>query len=405
MNRRSVLAGAAALLAAKASAATAPNIARGLWRDANGAFGVGAFPEFGAGLFGFDYEGSIVGPLTAGGVLCGALDGSGPPLESLQVHEGRLAVGQRRLERVAISRQSFTATSGSLAISAELAVAPALPRKGTVLMVYGSGPAPKAALDPWALWFLSKGYGVLTYDKRGSGKTAGDWRLTGLEDLATDAATVLEQARIIGIKGPVLGWGASQAGWILPQLGAAGLVDGLILHACAATTPAEQILDQIVYSLKSFGFDSEEIERAKSYYALDISVSQGRRPWTDIDTAYRAALNAGAEWILQPPAAANAPERTMIRLMADFDPAPFWRASRAPILALFGARDWIVPADTNLPRLRGILPTKAVLETSIIPEANHLMFIAKTGNLDEYPKLSRLAPGYFAAIAKWLDHH
>lgn len=270
-------------------------------------------------------------------------------------------------------------------------------------MVYGSGPAPKAAFDPWALWFLSKGYGVLAYDKRGSGKTAGDWRLTGLEDLASDAATVLKQARSMGLKGPVLGWGASQAGWILPQLGAAGLVDGLILHACAATTPAEQILDQVVYSLKPFGFGSEEIERAKSYYALDIDVSRGRRPWADIDTAYKAALNAGAEWILQQPAAADAPERTMIRLMADFDPASFWRTSRAPILALYGTRDWIVPAETNLPRLRGILSPKTVLEARVIPEANHLMFIAKTGNLGEYPKLSRLAPGYFAAISEWLE--
>ena len=61
-------------------------------------------------------------------------------------------------------------------------------------MVYGSGPAPKAAFDLWAMWFLAEGYTVLTYDKRGSGKTAGDWRLTGLEDLAADAAAVLKHA-------------------------------------------------------------------------------------------------------------------------------------------------------------------------------------------------------------------
>ena len=406
MNRRHALAGAAALLATRVSAASAAVPARGLWRDVQGAFGVGAFPEFGPGLFAFDYGASIVGPLTAssaeGVTLAGALDGSGPPLEALRMDGERLVVGARRLEPVAISRHAFTAMSGSLAISAELALAPALPRRGTVLMVYGSGPAPKAALDLWAMWFLAEGYAVLTYDKRGSGKTAGDWRLTGLEDLAADAAAVLKQARSQGLKGPVLAWGASQAGWILPQLSAAGLVDGLIMHACAATTPAEQILDQVDYSLRSFGFDAAEIQRAKSYYALDIDVSRGRRPWDEIDAACKASLKAGVEWILEPPAAATAPERTMIRLMADFDPAPFWHDSRVPVLALFGARDWIVPAETNLPRLRGMIPAGVDLDPRTIPDSNHLMFIAKTGNLGEYPKLSRLASGYFSAMTAWL---
>jgi pimeloyl-ACP methyl ester carboxylesterase len=213
---------------------------------------------------------------------------------------------------------------------------------------------------------------------------------------------VLKAVRSQGRTGPVFAWGVSQGGWILPQLGAARLTDGLIMHAGAVTTPAGQILDQVVYSLKPYGFDQAEIDRATAYYALDIDVSRGRRPWSDIDAAYRAATAAGAEWILSPPPAADAPDRAMIKGMADFDPAPYWRANTQPVLALYGAKDWIVPAEANLPRLKQIVSPGAELTARVIPDANHLMFIAKSGERDEYPKLSRLSPDYFPAMRVWL---
>jgi pimeloyl-ACP methyl ester carboxylesterase len=272
-------------------------------------------------------------------------------------------------------------------------------------MIYGSGPAPKAAFDPWALWFLGEGLSVITYDKRGSGQSSGDWRLASLEDLAADAAAVLRTARAEGLTGRVVAWGASQGGWILPQIAADRMIDGLVMHAGSTTRPAEQILEQVAYALKPYGFDQAEIDRARAYYALDVEVSRGHRPWSDIDAAYKMAIASGAEWILEPPAAAAAPERTMIRLMADFDPAPYWRASSVPVLALYGGKDWIVPAETNLPRLKQLVSDRTDLATRLIPDANHLMFIAKSGNRDEYGKLSRMSPSYFPAIRSWLRDH
>lgn len=407
MTRRDILAGAAAILATSAIAKNVAPLIRGLWCDKMGAFAIGAFPEFGIGQFAFDYAALRVGRLkqlsSRDWQMTGALDGSGGGVAKISLEGQALRIGDRRLQPVPIKRMKFDATSGFIQISAELAVPAGKHPRGTILMIYGSGPAPKEAFDPWAFWFLASGFAVITYDKRGSGRSGGDWRLTGLEDLAADARHVLERARALGAKGPIFAWGASQAGWIHPQLGAASVVDGIIMHAGATTRPRDQIIGSIEAELRAYAFPDEEIDRAKAYYALDTDVSCGTRPWADIDAAFKQASARGSEWLLAPPTPSDALERTMIKLMADFDPAPYWRKCKVPTLALFGGKDWIVPAKANLSALQSSISTDAVLTSMTLPSANHLMFVAEKGVRTEYPSLSRIDPGYFSEIAHWLE--
>lgn len=406
IGRRDVLTGAAGL---SASATLYPSVTplRGLWRDEAGALAIGRFPEFGPGDFAFDYVGLRIGPLAVEGTrrwrMASTLDGSGAPTMEIDAEGTKLRVGDRRLAPVLIQRFPFEAVSGAGSLSAELATPAGTRPRGVIVMIYGSGPAPKEAFDPWAFWFLAADFAVLTYDKRGSGNSTGDWRTTGLEDLAADARTVIERARPFLPAGPLLAWGASQAGWIEPQLGAASAIDGMMMHAGSAMRPSEQILASVEAELRAYGFPEDEIDRAKNYYSLDTDVSRGRRAWEEIDAAFRRATAAGAEWILAPPAAPDAPERTMIRLMSDFDPAPYWRANRAPTLALFGGKDWIVPAAANLRTLESMTPSDTNLTSLILPAANHLMFVARTGVRAEYPTRSHIDPGYFSTIARWLD--
>lgn len=407
MKRRAFLCGAAA---SAFGCATTParrvDLARGLWRDDEGAFAIGRFPEFGAGDFAFDYAALRAGALllqsSAAAQISSTLDGGGAPIGEVSVGDAGLRFGGRTLRPVAIRRVPFEARSADAILSAEIASPTETGSRATILMIYGSGPAPKEAFDFWAFWFLAAGCSVVAYDKRGSGRSAGDWRVSGLEALAADARAVLGAARRKRVAEPVIGWGASQAGWILPQLSAGGLLDGVIMHAGSAVRPREQILAQVEAEMSAYGFPSEEIDRARAYYALDTDVSRGARPWEEVDAAYRKASAAGAEWLLGPPAAKDAPERAMIRQMADFDPAPYWAASRAPLLALFGGKDLVVPAETNLAALKRLVRPDVDYEGRVLPSANHLMFVAQTGFRDEYGKLSRVDADYFSSISQWL---
>ncbi len=410
MKRRALIATTASLI--PACVLNRPGLVRqprGLWRDVDGYVAIGSFPEFGPGPFLFDYQTPQMVALRpvdrSRWQVCRSLapaksandaDGSG---DLIEFHHEALQWGSRLLMPVQIRRRQIDAYNGGVELRGELTRPQSSKLRGTVLMVYGSGPATREAFDPWAFWFLSQGFAVVTADKRGCGQSGGDWRLTGLSDLAADARSILGAA---SAPRPFYGWGASQAGWILPQLGAKGLIDAILLQAGAATTPARQILANVDAELRAYGFPQSDIDDALGYYAIDVDVARGLRPFEDIDSAYRRAISNGAEWILAPPASADAPERQMIRLMADFDPAPFWRASLVPVLALFGGKDWVVPAEENVSALRQAVSPAVDLTTTVLPRANHLMFDSETGVRSEYPSRSRIVDGYFEGMSAWL---
>jgi alpha-beta hydrolase superfamily lysophospholipase len=407
MMRREFLGASLGYLCCVRDGLASPTLGRGLWCDESGAFAIGRCPEFGTGLFGFDYSiprCGLVQPVAGGSWnMSGSLDGKATPVQAIHVRHGTLVIGGRQLRPVPLDRTRFDVTSESVRLSGEIAARADQAPRGTVMLIYGSGPAGKEAFDLWAFWFIAKGFKVITADKRGCGRSQGDWRLTSLESLAQDALVIVNQARSCGARGPLYVWGASQGGWIEPQLGAAGAVDGIIMHAGSAMLPREQMLAAVEAELRAYEFQDDEIARALAYYALDTDVCLGVRPWSDIEAAYAKASAAGAEWLLAPPAKADAPERTMIRLMANFDPAPYWGRSKVPTLAIYGGKDWIVPAADNLAALNRIIAPNTDLKTEVLPAANHLMFVAKTGVRPEYPTLSRIDPGYFGAMSRWLD--
>lgn len=410
MRRRDVVAGLAAtgLFAGARGRAAPVEAVRGLFESHDrDRMAIGLFHEFGEGSFLFDYAHGRAGKIAqtvSGFDLLPSLDGEGDAIAHIEHVSGGISLAGVTYRQVPIVRSAFSVRSGDTLLSCERAHRADRNPEGSILLIYGSGPAPKEAFDLWAFHFLAAGWEVVTYDKRGSGKSSGDLRLADLTVLAEDAAAALAEAQRLGGPKFVGAWGASQAGWILPQLGARGLLDFIVMHMGPATTPAQQILDQVRAELAAYEFPESEIAKAVAYYALDLDVSRGRAPYAAIKDAYDKAVAEGAEWLLGPPAPADSPDRVFIRLIADFDPAPYWRRSRAKLLALFGGKDVIVPAGPNASLLRSLIPAGVPLTEIELPQANHLGFIGKTGVRAEYAKCTKLDPGYFAAIGRFLGH-
>ena len=86
----------------------------------------------------------------------------------------------------------------------------------SVAIAHGSEESDRYALDPLPQILAANGIAVLTYDKRGTGVSGGDWQSAGIEDLAGDLNAAIEQvligeretnSRAIGLLG------FSEGGW------------------------------------------------------------------------------------------------------------------------------------------------------------------------------------------------
>jgi alpha-beta hydrolase superfamily lysophospholipase len=286
-------------------------------------------------------------------------------------------------------------------------VSPGDKPKGVVVVVHGSGDGPRRAYDVWTNFFVSRGWAVAVFDKRGSGESTGDWHDANFATLAGDVRKVLEWARsqkeLTGMKFGL--WGASQAGWIIPQLTAADAVDFAIVQA-GPTTPSDEFLRRTLESeLNAYEFPPDEIAKAVRYYELDVAVSRGAEPFAEIEKAYAEASAAGVEWLLKPPDPLNAPDRRFMAAIAGFDPAPYWRKTRTPLLVLFGGKDHVVPVEGNRQRLAALLSEadNSRAEIVVLDEDNHLNMLANTGVRTEYASLNRFDPAYFRMLTAFLD--
>ena len=385
---------------------------QGLYRDAHGFAAIVPFAEFGDGLFFVDYTSGRTGPLIAKG------DGFaiGIGMRNPQQIAGTLAAApnglrldvdgaHRNLARLATEHVPFAVENGTVKLAGEIVRRSDRKPIGGIVVVHGSNDEPRTMFGPWAFYLAARGWAVAIFDKRGSGQSTGDWKTGDFATLASDVRAVgafLRAQR--GLSGRPVGlFGISQAGWIMPLAAESGSFDFVVSMAGAGVTPAEQTLEFTKAQLEAYELPAAEIGKALAYYRLDLDVSTGKRPWSEIDAAYKKAAAANAEWLLAPPEPANSGSRAFLGRIADFDPAPHWAALRIPVLAVFGGRDLVVPADPNRALIQKQLAADPSAKVVAIDDVNHVGMIAKTGTIAEYPTLDHFDPVYFNTFGDWLE--
>ena len=285
---------------------------------------------------------------------------------------------------------------------------------GTLLLPRGQGRVPavvflhgSGAEGRWASRFLanqlaSRGTAALIFDKRGVGRSSGDWRLAGPNDLAADAvaavARLLEEPRIdpkrIGIHGH------SQGGTLAPMVAAKSPHVAFVIGSAAAGVPTDSVE---VFSILNYvlpaATSTSDSANAKQYAQELVSVAYHGRP--------RARLDSLAEqletrpWFFAPPAADNSYWR-FSRAFAAYDPIAWWRRVRVPVLLVYGADDERVPAAASAARieaaLRGAGNTQVTVQMH--PGADHT-FRLRPG-ASGWPVS---APNYVRQLLDWLAQH
>lgn len=256
-----------------------------------------------------------------------------------------------------------------------------------VLLIAGSGPVDRDENVPQGIQLnilremahqlAECGFAVLRYDKRGVGKSGGDFASSGLYDLVEDAQNALEflikQPEINSQKVALLGH--SEGGTIACMVANENpAASALVLMATPARSLVELVKEQITYLYLISGVKDPQI--------IQEAISQQEKIFE--------ALAESKKEIEGVPI----PLWKWWKDYLEFNPEAFFQKIRVPTLILQGEKDYQVKTEDAL-KIAGILKQNGVpYELVIFPDLDHLFKPVKGdfSSPEEYLDTSRKTP-------------
>lgn len=295
-----------------------------------------------------------------------------------------------------------------------------------VMLIAGSGPNDRDETVFGHKPFLviadhltRQGFAVLRYDKRGVGKSTGNFSTATIEDFANDARAVVnylkQQEEIDPDRIGLLGH--SEGGLVSAMLAAGNRdIAFAVLLAAPGTTGMEIVLDQNQISLTHQGVEPETIEELQKLNRETFGMllewkgteedrtalrDQLSRFWNKLPLLVRMKVEKEAFLRSQFNAMTMPGYLSFLRA----DPSLYLKEVTCPLLALNGEKDTQVPAVKNIRAITSALEIAGNknVETRIYPGLNHLFQECITGLTDEYAKSEQtLAPVMLNEVGEWL---
>ena len=305
------------------------------------------------------------------------------------------------------TRDEVRFANGDVALAGMLIRPTGAAKPPAIILVHGSGPQDRESILPFARFLVRRGIAILGYDKRGVGKSGGDWNRASMEDLAGDAVAAFRYLSARGdIDGTQIGLlGVSQAGWIMPLAAVQAPKIAFLISISGAGVPTEETaFDHTRNELTTGGMPADRVEQLIDLMKAQHRFARTGEGWDEY-VAKRAALAAR---LGSPPdsfpSTQDHPRWQFMRKMFFYDPGPTLRQLRTPTLALFGELDNNILPDKNRAAWDTALKAAGNRDYTlrVIPKANHIHLEAKIGNNAEMPSLRHFAPEYFTTIHDWL---
>ncbi len=324
-------------------------------------------------------------------------------------------------EEVSISNADESISlSGTLTLPDSTGLFPA------ILLIAGSGPNDRDETvfghKPFLVisdYLTRNGFAVLRYDKRGVGKSTGNFDKATLRDFADDAALAvnyLKQRKEIDFKKIGL-LGHSEGGIIAPMVASEDMgIHLLMLLAAPGTSGIEVVLDQNEISLQQQRMEPENIEKIQ---LLNREMFESLLSW-DGSESHRTALRDKLQHIWEQlpilltmkinkdaflRGQFNAMIKPGYRSFLAIDPVTYLEKVSCAVLAINGENDQQVPAVKNITAIERALKEGGnhQVETKIYPTLNHLFQESTTGRTDEYVQIEQtISPEVLSDIIIWL---
>jgi len=305
---------------------------------------------------------------------------------------------------------------------------------GTLTLPRGQGPFPAAVLlsgsgphdrdesivghRPFLVLadhLTRKGVAVLRFDKRGIGKSTGDYANATTEDFVADAEAALvylKTRKEIDPKKTGL-IGHREGGLIAPMVATPSqTVAWIVLLAGPGLKGEDVLLLQSELILRAAGVNDGEVARTLAFNKQTYALVRGEKDPAALEAKLNELVQSTSTGAALPPAAVQSQVRMLVspwfRFFLDYDPVPTLQKTLCPVLALNGEKDLQVPPKQNLAKIEKALQDggNKDFQTTELPGLNHLFQHSPTGSPTEYGGIQEtMAPEALSAVSDWVLKH
>lgn len=313
--------------------------------------------------------------------------------------------------RIAFDSRETTFNSHGTALAGRLVMPKGNEPVPVVVLVHGA--EHDSALTDYSLQRMlpAEGVGAFVYDKRGTGKSGGEYT-QDFNLLADDVVAALHEARqLAGARVSRIGYQAgSEGGWVAPMAANRAPVDFVIVCFGLAVNVIDEDQEGVELQMREKGYPPEVIAKAlevasaaetvfesdfnSGFPKLDeLRAKYGSEPWyKDVhgDFAFFILQHSDAELKAQ---AAEFNWHTPFR----YDPMPTLRAGKTPQLWILGGEDYESPSAETSRRIKSLITNGLPFTLAYYPRAEHGMTLFETG-ADGSRISTRYAAGYLKMI-------
>jgi uncharacterized protein len=309
---------------------------------------------------------------------------------------------------------SYGNPAAKIQLAATLTIPPGKRPFPAVLLIVGSGPHDRDETlmghKPFLVladYLTRQGIVVLRADKRGVGKSGGDYSKAVMADFASDAEAGVAYLKTRAEVNPhKIGLVGHSEGGIEAPMAATHDPDVafIVMMAGPGVSGDEILAQQVVLIGRAAGKSQEEVEK-------DAAIQK-----EVLATVKKDEDDAALEKDLRAVMAGKVPEAQMgmqIKIVSSpwfrdflkYDPAPTLSKVTCPVLDINGEKDLQVPPEQNLPAIRKALTAggNKNFEVVELPGLNHLFQTAKTGGVGEYGDIEEtMSPAALEKVASWI---
>ena len=258
--------------------------------------------------------------------------------------------------------------------------------------------------------YARSGIAALIFDKRGTGRSKGDWERANFEILAEDVAAGVDYLRTRAeIRADRIGLtGSSQAGWIMSW--ASRLVPDVRFIQMRSSSPMsvrEANRDQLILMMETQGYPRSEIQRALDIRDMIDDYAVTGQDWERLAAAAKRVEDE--IWMTQfigglP--AKDSPDHAWLRKAFSYDTTAAVRNFEGAWQIMYGASDTVVDVPKARTWIRDTLRYGRSNDVTIeiVPIADHNYYHTRTG-LDsrELPGYSHYVPDIFDKTTRWAN--